>query len=103
MPTKGLAMRTRLRAATLAGFLGVASVLTGAAVAPDAASAAAVKPAGSCCIRFGYGPWFSGPSQLADCNAYGTAQLWYWDGYHCTPGTNEHAGQTQVTFWLIIS
>ena len=94
-------MRTRFRAATLAGLVAVTGALTGAAMAPAAAVAA---PGGSCCIRTGDGPWFSGPTQVADCNAYGAAHVSpLWDGYHCTPGTGTYTGQTHLTFWLNIS
>jgi hypothetical protein len=87
-------MRARFRATVLALLLGT----VGALVAPTAAAA------GSCCIRYGYGPYFSGATQSADCHAYGDTHLGgQWDGYQCLAGTGTHTGQTQVRFFLIIS
>jgi hypothetical protein len=87
-------MGNRIRATVLALLLGT----SGALVAPHAAAAA------GCCVRYGYGPWFSGPAQSADCHAYGDAHVGgQWDGYHCVPGTGTRTGQTEVVFYLIIS
>ena len=90
-------MRINIRAAAVAGFLGLTSVIAAPAVAASAA------PSG-CCIVYGYGPWFSGPTQVADCQAYGATHLGsLWDGYRCAAGTGTHAGQTEVVFYFIKS
>jgi hypothetical protein len=95
-------MRKPIRTAVLAGVLGLVGAVSSVAVTQT--SAAAAPTSSGCCVRYGFGPWFSGPTQVADCQAYGASHLSsFWDGYHCTPGTGTHAGQTEVVFYLIIS
>jgi hypothetical protein len=88
-------MPSRLRA-TLAALSGSAIVLTVSAIAPQAAHAVPSRPV--------FSEAFSGPTQVADCNAVGQsghAPGHVWDSYTCLPGTGLQAGETILTGYII--
>jgi hypothetical protein len=89
-------MSPRLRAIMVATLSGSAIILAVSAIAPEAAQAAPSRPV--------FSELFSGPSQVANCNAVGQsghAQGHIWDFYTCVPGTGLEAGETVLTGYII--
>jgi hypothetical protein len=92
---KGVPMPLRLRA-TLAALSGSALILTVLTIAPQAAQAASTRPV--------FSEAFSGPTQVADCNAVGQsghAPGHVWDTYTCLPGTGLQSGETILIGYII--
>jgi hypothetical protein len=89
-------MSSRLRAILAATVSGSAVILTISAIAPQAAQAVPSRPV--------FSEAFSGPTQVADCNAVGQsghAPGHVWDWYTCLPGTGFQAGETILTGYII--
>jgi hypothetical protein len=89
-------MSLRLRAILAAALSGSAIILAVSAIAPEAAQAASSRPV--------FSEVFSGPTQVADCNAVGQsghAQGHVWDFYTCVAGTGFEAGETILTGYII--
>ena len=84
-------MLSRLRAISVAAIAGSALVMTVSAIAPDAAHAGSLRSVKSMV--------FTGPDQVAACNAWG--QAGYWDTYRCVAGTGPFAGETIGTGYVI--
>ena len=89
-------MSSRLRVIVAAALSGSAIVLAVSAIAPEAAQAVPSRPV--------FSEDFSGPTQVADCNAVGQsghAPGHVWDFYTCLPGTGFEAGDTVLTGYII--
>jgi hypothetical protein len=89
-------MSWRLRAVLAAALSGPAIILAVSAIAPEAAQAVPSRPV--------FSEVFSGPAQVAECNAVGQsgrAQGHVWDFYTCFPGTGFEAGETVLTGYII--
>jgi hypothetical protein len=89
-------MSSRLRAVLAAALSGTAVILTISAIAPEAAQAGPTRPV--------FGEVFSGPTQVADCNAVGQsghAPGHIWDTYTCLPGSGYLSGETILTGYII--
>jgi hypothetical protein len=89
-------MSSRLRAILAAALSGSAIILAISAIAPEAAQAVPSRPV--------FSEVFSGPTQVADCNAVGQsdhAPGHVWDFYTCVPGTGIEAGETVLTGYII--
>jgi hypothetical protein len=87
---------SRLRVTLAAVLSGFAIILAVSAIAPQAAQAAGRRPV--------FSEVFSGPTQVADCNAVGQsghASGHVWDSYTCLPGTGLQAGETILTGYII--
>lgn len=89
-------MSSRLRAILAATLSGSAIILAVSAIVPEAAQAVPSRPV--------FSEDFSGPTQVADCNAVGQshhAPGHVWDFYTCLPGTGFEAGETVLTGYII--
>ncbi len=88
-------MLSRPRAILAAVITGSTIILAISAIAPEAAQAVPSRPVWS--------GLFTGPTQVADCNAAGQAGVnaGKWDFYHCLPGTGLFAGDTVGTGYII--
>ena len=89
-------MSSRMRAILAAALSGSAIILAVSAIAPEAAQAAGSRSV--------FSEDFSGPTQVADCNAVGQsgrAPGHVWDFYTCLPGTGFEAGETVLTGYII--
>ena len=88
---------SRLRAIAVPAIAGSMIILAVSAIAPGAAHAVTYRAVS--------GAVFTGSTQLADCNAWGTAgrNAGKWDFYHCVAGTGSFAGDTVGTGYLITS
>lgn len=88
-------MPSRMRAILAAALSASAIILVVSAIAPEAAQAVPRRPV--------YSQAFSGPTQVADCNAVGQsghAAGHVWDSYTCLPGTGFQAGETILTGYV---
>lgn len=88
-------MSSRLRAILAAALSGSAVILMVSAIAPEAAQAVPRRPV--------FSEAFSGPTQVADCNAVGQsghAPGHVWDSYTCLPGTGYQSGETILTGYV---
>src|SRR5262249_17927263 len=89
-------MSSRLRVVLTVALSGSAIALAVSAIMPEAAQAVPSRPV--------YSAVFSGPTQVADCNAVGQshhAPGHIWDFYPCLPGTGLQAGETILTGYII--
>lgn len=88
-------MLSRLKAILAAAIAGSMIILAVSAIAPEAAQAVPSRPVWS--------GLFTGPTQVADCNAAGQAGVnaGKWDFYHCLPGTGLFTGDTVGTGYII--
>jgi hypothetical protein len=88
-------MSWRLRAFLAAALAGPVAAVAISTIAPQAAQAVPSRPVWS--------GLFTGPTQVADCNAAGQAGVnaGKWDFYHCLPGTGLFAGDTVGTGYII--
>ena len=88
-------MSSRLQAILAAVIPSSMLILAISAIAPEAAQAVPARPVWS--------QLFTGPTQVADCNAAGQAGVnaGKWDYYHCLPGTGLFTGDTVGTGYII--
>jgi len=92
-------MPSRLRAVLAAALSGSAVILAVSAIAPQAAEAAQAVSS-----RPVFSELFSGPAQVADCNAVGQsghAPGHVWDFYTCLSGSGLQSGDTVLTGYII--
>lgn len=88
-------MWSRLRAISVATIASSTIILALSAIVPEAALAVPSRPVWSAV--------FTGPTQVADCNAAGQAGVneGKWDFYNCLPGTGLFTGDTVGTGYRI--
>jgi hypothetical protein len=86
---------SRLRNILAVTLSSSAIILAVSTIAPEAAQAVPSRPV--------FSEIFSGPTQVADCNAVGQsghAPGHVWDFYTCVPGTGFQAGETVLTGYI---
>lgn len=85
-------LRLQVLAAAIATSIIILAI---SAIAPESALAVPSRPVWS--------GLFTGPTQVADCNAAGQAGVnaGKWDFYNCLPGTGLFAGDTVGTGYIV--